>query len=769
MPTGSAFGDVLRFYRIRRRMTQEELADRTGISLRAISYLESGRTRKPQRRTVELLVAGLGLAADEARGLGETVVQVRRISTSERSPGQADPLGAGAFCRLPPILHPLVGRDLEYRALGQFAQDAKASRRVPMAVIHGPPGVGKTALALEAGHALAERFSGGCLYVNLRGTSSQPLCPSRVVYRLLRAFGVDERAVPAAEDERVALYQSLLADQEVLVILDDASDEAQVRPLFAASSGSAIVVTSQSTMSGLSVRHRIPLSTLDQGSGLELLASVVGSGRVAAELDAARRVVDHCGGFPLALVIAGNRLASRPNWGISHLADQLKDERRRLSLLAAGDLQVRAAFEVSYRQLGVLTARIFRLLALTLGPDASAEVLAVLAGQSRETCEASLEELVDSSLLKIGCEAGRYRCDTLLRIFARERLEQDERPEDITAAAKRLREWSLAVVQKAAQVIDSGKAGAALAAPGPDPVHDRVSAMRWLDHEAETWFFALRNAALHHEHRLVLAVTRSIFWYSVRWGTGRLWAAVYTMGVNAARALEDAEATVEQLNLLAWTQHQLCGRVAEAQVTNDLATAAAAEAEDVVGEAWAWYGRASIERCSTSARSALHLARHSVALFSRAGDADGHHLALSLLGSLLQTLGDFEEAVEVNRVAAAYFRSAADRPGNDRLLPTVLFRLAESMAAAGQPGPAQEILEEADDELRSMPGVGRAPEVRIDVLVALAQLADQRGERAKARECRLRALAECERYGVRAIQATAERLEAELSREVSQE
>jgi len=769
----TAFGDFLRFYRLRVPLTQEELAERTGVSVRALSDLERGRARNPHRRTVELLVTGLGLTGDEA---GEFA----RLARSGDAPEHPRTTKAGALCALPPLLTELTGREAEQRAVEEFARDAESSPLLQIAVVHGPPGVGKTALVVAAGHRLAGYFGDGCLFLDLRGMA-EPLTPEEAAHRLLRGFGLDERKIPVGAEDRLALYRSLLDDREVLLVLDNAADEAQVRPLLATSPGSVVLVTSRNTLAGLSVRRRLALALLDADRAVELLGVVAGTERVAAEPAAARQVATACGGLPLALLIAGNRLASRTQWTVAHLAEQLADERRRLSVLTAGDLQVRATFEISYHHLAPGAARMFRLLALT--PDTSAGLAAALSGQPADLAEAALEELVDASLLGISDTPGRYTTHDLLRVFARERLELDESPEDVQAAVARMRDWLLAVATRSALCFDHDR---------PKPaVADRESADHWL--ATENWLGALREAAALGEHQKVFDLASALHWYSDLRGGGDLWREVFEAGAAAARALGDVRGYAEQLNWVSWAHYALCGQPRAALAASRLAEDAAVDASDIL--AWTWYYRSAIVRRLGSLAEAIELARRSVALFDHAGDPIGQNLALSLLGAMLHAAGEFDEAVAVNRMAEAHFRGSTTSPGNDELLAMVLTRLADSLAAAGDVSTALELLDEAESLFRShavSTGLARVrymrgraliradklaearaqllstldesrwAEARIEILVLLAEVADKCGEASQARAHRVRALAECGRYDAPGVRATAATLAAEL-------
>jgi transcriptional regulator with XRE-family HTH domain/tetratricopeptide (TPR) repeat protein len=764
----------LRFYRFRIPLTQEELAERTGLSMRAISDMERGRTLTPQLRTVQLLVSGLDLNGDEAAEF-TALARAGRMSSVEEKPEV--PSSVVVSHSLPPVLVELTGREAEREQLNTFAAEAASASHLQVAVVHGPPGAGKTALAIDAGHRLGRRFADGCVFLDLRGMDSEPLTPERAAHRLLRSFGVDERQIPADPDDKLSLYHSLLRDRAVLLVLDNAANEPQVRPLLTSSPGTLVLVTSRNTLTGLDARHRLAVGLLPPDRSVALLRAVAGEDRVAAEPEAAARVATLCGGMPLALLIAGNRLTGRPQWTIAHLADQLEDERRRLSVLRAGDLQVRAAFEISYHQLSPGAATLFRRLAL-VPSDISADLAAVLVDGAEE----ALDELADANLLGISETPGRYTCHDLLRVFAVERLELDEDPDVVQEAGTRLRHWLLAVATRCAQRFDHD---------ATDSAQDKESAGRWLALELENWRGALRSAVALGEHEQVLALAKAMHWYSDMHGVGELWREVFSAGAEAAKALGNARDTAEQLNYLSWALYALCGQAHDALHVHERAAAVAVD--DTVTEAWTWYYGSAIRRRVGEPEKAVWLGRRAVELFEQAGYLIGENLALSLLGLMLGAVGSVDEAIEVQERGVLQHRKVG---GDDGLLSMMLIRLATNLAAAGEVLASLEMLDEAESlflrhgttagvarvrhnrgivlmdagrldeakaQLLSALDEARLSDHRIEIMARLAELADAAGEVCEARELRVRALAECDRYDTPAVRETAGELAAALS------
>ncbi|MEV0382162.1 BTAD domain-containing putative transcriptional regulator [Nonomuraea sp. NPDC050643] len=320
---------------------------------------------------------------------------------------------------LPPDISDFAGRR---QALDWIARTVAENPSAPVhLILHGPPGCGKSAVAVHAATGL-ERPDGR-LYASL---GARP--PGAVLEDLLRSLGCPDGAVPPALDERVRLYRSMTARERLLVVLDDAADEAQVRPLLPTGPGSVTLVTSRSPLAGLEAARAYELGVLDQDEALAMLGGVAGHERIHAEPEAALRIVRLCGHLPLALRIAGSRLARKPGWTLEHLAGRLGDERRRLDELSAGDLAVRGSLALGYRGLPDPERRLLRELGALSAPDFAPWALG-----------ADLEPLAEAGLLQSRGldEAGqeRYGWHDLTRLYAAERLaEEDGGPAGVLAA-----------------------------------------------------------------------------------------------------------------------------------------------------------------------------------------------------------------------------------------------------------------------------------------------------------------------------------------------
>jgi hypothetical protein len=254
------------------------------------------------------------------------------------------------LCQLPPDTWHFVGRSGPAAGLAAAIEPDRERTAVPVVMVTGLPGAGKTALATRVAHQVREHFPDGQWYVRLGGMAA-PRDPVQVLGELLEASGVDPRAVPAGLERRTAALRARVADRRVLILLDDAADAAQVRPLLPGTAGAAVLVTSRRLLGGLAATAVVRLGPLGPGRALELLGRLAGPDRIAAEPDAAAEISAACGRLPLPLRIAGARLAARPEWRLERFAARLRDRRRRLDELAVGDLAVRPGLAQSFRAL----------------------------------------------------------------------------------------------------------------------------------------------------------------------------------------------------------------------------------------------------------------------------------------------------------------------------------------------------------------------------------------------------------------------------------
>ncbi|GAA4711164.1 ATP-binding protein [Phytohabitans rumicis] len=385
-------------------------------------------------------VSGSGLVAGGDVRLVGTYVAGRDLIIHQH-PQQPVAAPSGIHM-LPAHVIDFAGRDDDIRqALSWFEAGSGSRQAVPVLAIAGKAGVGKTTLAVHLGHELADRYPDGQLYVNLRGVEAERLDPAEVLSGFLRAFGVAGAAIPQELEERASLYRQFLYDRRMLVLLDNAASEAQVRPLLPGSPGCAVIVTSRPLLTALPGARLLTLDVMPPAQSIDLLAKILGESRVAGGESAAAEIAELCGHLPLALRIAAARLAARPRWPLTHLATRLRDEGTRIAELRAGDLEVRAAFALSYEGLAEADRQAFRRLGLIRASDFAAWVAAAVLDTDVPTAEEALERLVDAQLLESdGFDATgqpRYRFHDLLRSFARERMRAEEEPAELGAASGR--------------------------------------------------------------------------------------------------------------------------------------------------------------------------------------------------------------------------------------------------------------------------------------------------------------------------------------------
>ncbi|WP_369223368.1 BTAD domain-containing putative transcriptional regulator [Streptomyces sp. R39] len=377
--------------------------------------------------TRRLLAEELGVDPRSGlRDLQQRILQADPALAEPSSPAPAPPSAPVRPAQLPATVPDFTGRSAFVAQLSEALTSAEG-RVMAVSALAGIGGVGKTTLAVHVAHQARSAFPDGQLYVDLQGAGPRAAEPETVLGSFLRALGTPDASIPDSLDDRAALYRSVLDGRRVLVLLDNAKDAAQVRPLLPGTEGCAALVTSRVRMVDLAGAHLVDLDVMSPDEALQLFTKIVGAERVAAERKAALDVVAACGFLPLAIRIAASRLAARRTWTVCVLAEKLADERRRLDELQAGDLAVKATFELGYGALEPAQARAFRLLGLADGPDISLAAAAAVLDLPVEAAEDLLEALVDTSLLE-SAAPGRYRFHDLVRLYARACAERDEQP-----------------------------------------------------------------------------------------------------------------------------------------------------------------------------------------------------------------------------------------------------------------------------------------------------------------------------------------------------
>ena len=451
--------------------------------------------------------ASLGEPAGDEGGAGPAGPEASELEQAGK-PDDQDDGDPGTIAQLPASTSDFTGRAAQIEDLcAALLPGSGDPGQVSIAAVIGGGGIGKTTLAVHVAHRVAERFPDGALYVDLNGAFPDALTPEAVLAQWLRALGEDPSALPAGLADRAARYRSLLSRRRVLVLLDNARDVEQIRPLLPASNDCAVLITSRNRLAELPGAYRLSLSSLPDDEAMILLAQLVGPDRLAAEPEATAELLRACDGMPLALRIAGARLGARAHWAVSTLARRLSDRRRRLNELAIGDLAARACFDVSYAALGrpefagpLSLERAFRLLGLVAGPDHIAlPAAAALLGLGEARAELVLEALVDTHLLDAP-EPDRYRMHDLVRLYAAERAAAEEDDAARADAARRLIGWYTASAAAAHRVLSPQSRAVPLDGIGPPSCPamafaDHAEALDWCERERANLVAAVLQAA----------------------------------------------------------------------------------------------------------------------------------------------------------------------------------------------------------------------------------------------------------------------------------
>ncbi|UFQ99980.1 helix-turn-helix transcriptional regulator [Streptomyces sp. Go40/10] len=722
-PSPGDFGQRLRHLRVRCGLSREALSHVAGVSVRALADMERGRTRGPQRRTVQALAEALGLDSDEAAGLEKSAALGRPRPRTAPGPAGGGPLA------LPRDIQDFTARGPALARLLELAQDTDAGVPV-VTVVTGQPGLGKTSFAVHAAHHLAPHFPDGQFALDLHGMDPEPTTPRDALARLLGALGVADAAIPAGADDRAGLWRSLAGERRLLLLLDNAADESQVTPLLPGSGPSLTLVTSRHSLAGLESVHRTDLALLRREEAVELLTRIIGPDRVRAEAQAARDLADLCGHLPLAVRIAGQRLLSRPHERLGKLVARLAAEGRRLDGLQAGSLRVRAAFALSYRQLPTESQTLLRRAALAAGTDFSPETAALLAGLSHDEAVGCAEELTDAGLLQSDGATERYRFHDLLRLYAAEQVDTEDGPEVRDAALDRAASWMLRRATAAALHFDTDHEQTV---PHDDPDPETAPAGRdearaWLEAERAQWLASLRRAHDTGRHRQVLDTAKAMHWFSDLNHHWEQWVEVFRLSAASARLLGSRREEAVHLNYLSWA-YNFCTHDARAALTSaDAALAAARECRDTLQEGWALgYGAGALQRQGRMQEAEERL-REGALRITTEKSPQGRLAELTLLntlGTLLRETGRAAEALDLHHRSERICRAGI--PGRtDRVIALYLavtrLHIGNDLAALGRWHEAETPLRQALSALEAAQVSAWAERARLHLGQTLAAL-----------------------------------------------
>ena len=593
--------------------------------------------------------------------------------TEQGAPGGTDISGEPVRIprQLPAAVAQFTGRAAELQELAQTLNLADSGPgTVVISAIGGTAGVGKTALAIHWAHQAAPAFPDGQLYVNLRGfdPGGSPATPAEAIRGFLDALGVPADRIPPGLAAQEGLYRSLLAARRMLVVLDNARDEEQVRPLLPASPGTQVLVTSRRQLTGLATvagARLLNLDVLSLAEASQMLASRIGSGRADAEPDAIAEIARLCACLPLALAVVAARAAARPGFPLAALSEELRDASGRLDALDTGEpaASVRAMFSWSYQQLTPEAARMFRLLGLHPGPDISLPAASSLANVPRGDARRLLTELTRAHLITEHAP-GRYTFHDLLRAYAADQARATDSDTARREAIERILDHYLYTGYKAALLLDGTRKVIQLASPLPgvseEPVADHHQATAWFRAEQRVLLDAISLAAEtgFDEHAWQIPWTMADY---LEWRGGwPEWAAIGRTAVAAATRLDDVAAQAVSIRLLA----RACDRLGD----HEQALARLADClplcrqlGDQQGEASVHLARSLVSGQMGRYADTLADAQQAFRLFEAIGDLAGQGQALNNIGYTYVLLGDYERARASCRQALASCQKAGDQ------------------------------------------------------------------------------------------------------------
>jgi transcriptional regulator with XRE-family HTH domain/tetratricopeptide (TPR) repeat protein len=655
------FGEFLRRYRREALLTQEELAERARLSVRTVRDLENSRVCQPRDHTVRAMAQALALTDDRRQ-------QFVRLARQGVAPASADqtlvrqavapdstgriPSGSGrtpdaAPCLLPSDDVNFCGRGAEIHRLRHAVGTPGAGSATTVVALGGPAGVGKSALAVHVAHLLRQDYPDGQLFADLGGTAEAPVPASQVLSYFLHALLGYGTTLPTSSQERIHLYRTTLAGRRVLVVLDDAANESQVRDLIPAVAGSAVVVTGRRTLTTIGATATLCLETLGTTESLTLLGRAAGSDRVLAEPAAAEQIVRQCSGLPLALRIAGARLDQHQDWPLSALAARLMDERQRLNELAVGDLGVRTSIHLSYRTLGDDERALFRLLPLIGARRISPDTAGAAADLSPETTEKVIGRLLDAHLLDVvspGCgQQRRYRMPPLVQAFARERSEHEDSPLRRSTALRRALWRGLEVLVTAHRRLPTSSIDLPCwsledSPPGPPGVDFSDSPgpavndpLRWFDLEYPSLLFAVEQAVVFGEDALAWRLVAALGEFLELRGHLEELERIGRVGLAAAERCNDLPGVA----LLSRIMGEACAMIDQHQsAANFFVNSARAyrAASDPLGEAHARHYSAVMKWWRGDTGIALEEEERALGIFTDLGDPSGQARVIQHLG-----------------------------------------------------------------------------------------------------------------------------------------
>ena len=658
------FAGLLRELRSGALLTQEELAEASGVRPRSISDLERGVAVTPHRDTVRLLADALHLTGP-ARERFEAAARGRAVTSGAGTAG-----AAAATRTLPRDIASFTGRQQELQELVDAATGPGGV--VGIHAIGGMAGIGKTAFAVHAAHRLAERFPAGQIFLPLHGHTpgQQPVDPGDALASLLLTLGVPAGQIPPGVEARMALWRDRLAEKQLLLVLDDAANSEQVRPLLPGTGGSLVLVTSRRHLSALEDATAISLDTLPPDEAAALLVRLAARPGLSLADPTVSEIIQLCGCLPLAIGMVARQLHHHPAWSLAGRAAELATARDRLELMATENLSVAAAFDLSYQDLTPDQQRLFRRLGLHPGTDVDAYAAAALDGTGLAAARLGLEALYDQYLLAEPAQ-GRYRLHDLIREHARAlawSLDPDGDRDKVSARLLDYYEHTAALAEAllTRQVRPAAPAAAAIP-PVVPALADREQGLAWVRTERANLLACLDHATETDQRARIIALTAGLAGLLLSDGPWTEAITRHTAAVRAAQHLGDRLAQANALNDLAI--------VLMRTGDNPGAVQAMEQAQDIYRDLGDRLGQANVLANLGAMRGATgdypgvaQALEEALRIYGDVGDRRGQANALRELGIMRALTSDYPGAIQAQEEAQGICRDLGDRLGQAHAL-----------------------------------------------------------------------------------------------------
>lgn len=598
----------------------------------------------------ELHFHGLGQSA--VVGDYKQVIQIFQSSLTRPTSGH----------QLPPDLLNFTGRQTELNCVTTLLRQATLGEGTSsiISAITGQAGVGKSALAIHAAYQVKNDFPDVQLYVNLRGTEGQPLEPFEVLAGFLRSQGIDEQSMPDNITQRSNLYRSFLSGKRALVVLDNAHDEVQVRPLLPDSPTCAVLITSRKRLAAIEGANILDLEVMTPAESLAFLQTLIGIERTQAELDSATSIIELCTQLPLAIRITGGTLRNQPDRKLGDYVNELTERRQRLAQLRLSDLDVRACLSLSYQKLEANTARLFRLLGLLTGASFTSAIAAALLKCEPAVAQQSIKDLIDRQLLE-PVDQERYRFHDLVRLFARGQLAQEEPTEARQAARLRVSRWYLEMAEQINLALnpDNRRHIAQVLVKGNNQTLNAIAdnlllgALNWFEVERTNLLASVEWAHQAEAREIVIPLARNLVNFFNAYAYWADWERTHLLALEASRELGDSHhgdtyasrPSEAEILINLGNVHSLRGSWEKASSCYEQSLGIFGEIQDSLGVAKALGNLGNVYSRQNHWEKASECYKQSLTTFRELGDRYGEAQTLANMGILCAQQSDNEKAV----------------------------------------------------------------------------------------------------------------------------